>query len=252
MITQALILAGGLGTRLRSIVRDRPKAMASTGEKPFLEHQIEFLRGFGAESIILCVGYLHEQIKDYFGDGKKFGVHIAYAIEHELLGTGGAIKNAEALLNDRFLALNGDSFLDLDLRKFVQSHKMSCKKNQAGVGTLALVEVEETTSYGAITIDDAGRVLSFKEKTAEDNTSKLVSAGIYALEKKVLNFIPPQQKISLEKETFPALLLSGYLLYGFRSNGFFVDIGTPQGYRIFQDYIGEKDYGYQRQGAASY
>ncbi|MFQ5628389.1 MAG: nucleotidyltransferase family protein [bacterium] len=250
MITQALILAGGLGTRLRSIVNDRPKAMANLGEKPFLEYQIEFLRRFGIEFVVLCVGYLHEQIKEYFGDGKKNGVQIAYAIEQELLGTGGAIKNAKALLNDSFLALNGDSFLDLDLGEFARFHRASCEENQACLGSLALAEIEEKGSYGAITVDDSNRILSFKEKPTEKNDSKLISAGVYILENQALNFIPPKQTVSLEKETFPALLLSGYSLYGFRSKGFFVDIGTPQGYRIFQDYIGEKDYGYQEQGAA--
>lgn len=252
MITQALILAGGLGTRLRTIVKDRPKAMAEMGEKPFLAHQLNFLRRWGVESVVLCVGYLHEQIQDYFGNGDDFGLHISYSIEKELLGTAGAIKNAEAMLDERFLALNGDSFLDLDFRQFVQFHQAARRKNRACLGSLALTMVEENHSYGAIATDATDRILSFKEKTPDKNASRQVSAGVYILEKKGLNFVPPLQKVSLEKETFPALLLSGYSLYGFRSSGFFVDIGTPAGYRIFQHYIGEKGYDYQKQSAASH
>jgi NDP-sugar pyrophosphorylase family protein len=250
MITQALILAGGLGTRLRSIVSDKPKPMASMGEKPFLAYQIEFLQSYGIESVVLCVGYLHEQIQDYFGDGKAYGVQIEYAVEKELLGTGGAMKNAVALLENSFLALNGDSFLDLDIHRFVKIHDEARAKNKTCLGTLALTEIENNGSYGAITVDGLSRILSFKEKSTEQNASKFVSAGVYVLEKQALDFIPPNQKVSLEKETFPALLLSGYSLHGFLSKGFFVDIGTPGGYHVFRDYIGEKEYGYQGQSAA--
>lgn len=250
MIKQALILAGGLGTRLRSIVSDKPKAMASMGEKPFLAYQIEFLHNYGVESVVLCIGYLHEQIQDYFGDGRAYGVQIEYVVEKELLGTGGAIKNAEMKLDDQFLALNGDSFLDLDVHQFVKFHEEARAKSRACLGTLALTEIENNGSYGAIAIDNAQRILSFKEKSTEKSISRLVSAGIYALEKHALNFIPPNQKVSLEKETFPAFLLSGYSLYGFLSKGFFVDIGTPGGYHSFRDYVGEVEYGYQGQSAA--
>ena len=119
---QAIILAGGLGTRLKTLVNDRPKAMAHVNDKPFLEYQIDFLKKNNIDQIILCVGYLREKIQEYFGDGRKWDITINYAVEKKLLGTAGALKNAEKYINSSFFVLNGDSFLDIDLPGMASFH----------------------------------------------------------------------------------------------------------------------------------
>src|SRR5919112_1675155 len=121
---RALVLAGGLGTRLRSLLNDRPKPMAQVAGKPFLEYQIEMLRLHGFQDLVLCVGYLARHVQEYFGDGRGWGVHIDYAVETELLGTAGAIKNAQNFIDkDPFLVLNGDSYLEADLRELADFHR---------------------------------------------------------------------------------------------------------------------------------
>jgi NDP-sugar pyrophosphorylase family protein len=234
---QALILAGGLGTRLRSIVADRPKPMVDVGGKPFLAYQLEFLRSHQIAHLILCVGHLHEKIQEYFGHGENWGVKIDYAIEEELLGTGGALKNAEKYLNGTFLVLNGDSYFDIDLSKLVQFHNDKKNKSQSCLGAIALTEVRDARSFGSISLDAENKILSFQEKIAGSNCSTHINAGIYILEPALVNFIPPSQKVSLERETFPMILEKGNLLFGCPSKGFFVDIGTPEGYHLFQRYI---------------
>jgi NDP-sugar pyrophosphorylase family protein len=237
---QAVILAGGLGTRLRSVVSDKPKPMAEIKGKPFLEYQIEFLRRHKIGDVVLCVGYLHRVVQDYFRDGAPWGVRVKYAVEDELLGTAGAVKNAEKHLQERFVLLNGDSFFDFDLSALLQFHLAWRSEDRSAVGSIALTEVDDLSSYGAITIDARGKILSFEEKSGASKTAKHINAGVYVLEKEVLSFIPPMQKVSLERETFPALLQDGKALMGFSTRGFFADIGTPDGLHTFQHYVLEK------------
>jgi NDP-sugar pyrophosphorylase family protein len=250
---QALILAGGLGTRLRAVVNDRPKPMASIengsagSAKPFLEYQLEFLKSHRITHMIFCVGHLHQHIQKYFGNGSQWGVRIDYSIEEKLLGTGGAIKHAENYLNGTFLALNGDSFFGIDLGELIQFHLDKKAKMQQGdyLGTIALTEVQEATGYGLVTLNRDHRILNFAEKSAgrsaESSGSNWVNAGIYILEPETLNFIPPSRKVSIERETFPSVLKSGRYLGGYCRAGFFVDIGTPAGYRQFRSYVKERD-----------
>ena len=237
---QAIILAGGLGTRLRSVVADKPKPMAYVAGNPFLEYQIAFLKRYQIVDLIFCVGYLHEQIQQHFGCGEKWGVNINYAIEPELLGTAGALRNAEGYLNGSFLVLNGDSYFDVDLNKLIQFHRDKKAREQNCLGTLALTEVAETSRYGTISVNQDSRILRFSEKSAPASASSQINAGIYVLETEILQFIPPSQKVSLEREIFPAILANGHLLFGCPLNGFFVDIGTPEGYHLFKRYIEER------------
>lgn len=270
---QALILAGGLGTRLQSIVNDRPKPMADISNKPFLEHQLEFLRSFQIRELIFCVGHLHEHIEAYFGDGSRWGVQIQYSIEETLLGTGGAVKLAERYIKGAFLTMNGDSFFDINLDELRRFHEDSRGKDSRGasekgsrgeitqsisplpprppaplpryLGTLALTEVHDAGNYGSVSLDQERRILNFVEKSTDLNGSaQLINAGIYVLEPEIFRFIPPDRKVSLERETFPAILAGGYTLGGYPGRGFFVDIGTPAGYYQFQHYLKEKSYDY--------
>jgi len=236
---QALILAGGLGTRLRAVVNDKPKPMADIAGKPFIEYQIRLLQRDGIDNVIFCVGYLYEQIQNHFGDGKAWGMKFDYSIEEELLGTAGALKLAQKFIREPFLVLNGDTYLDLDLRELVKFHQQRTER-RGGLGTMALTEIQDAKNYGSVTIGAADEILSFNEKFASTAPSQLINAGIYLLEPAVLDFIAPARKVSLEKETFPALLNQGHRLFGYATDGYFVDIGTPAGYQGFQHYISGK------------
>lgn len=239
-----MILAGGLGTRLRPLVSDKPKPMADIDSKPFLEYQVTFLKRYGFTHFIFCVGYLYQQIQDYFGDGSRWEVRIDYSIEEEPLGTGGALKHAEAYVHDTFLALNGDSFLDADLSQLVQSHGQN-RPSQRRLGTIALTRVEEPDRYGTVRLGPRNEILEFLEKTAdgserEARREQYINAGIYVLEPEILRMIPRSRKVSIERDVFPSLLAGGGGLYGCFLDGFFVDIGTPAGYEKLQDYLKER------------
>jgi NDP-sugar pyrophosphorylase family protein len=237
---QALILAGGLGKRLKPVINDRPKPMASLGDKPFLQYQLEWLKRQDIDHLILCLGYRHQQIQDYFGDGEQLGLHIEYSIEEELMGTGGAIRLAERYIRGSFLVLNGDTFFDIDLANLARFHHAH-KEVQEYVGSIALSEVDDIGSFGSVKLDNRNRITSFLEKQGNGSsgraTSGLVNAGIYVLEPEILRFIPADRKVSIERETFPAVLESGRALGGYRADGVFIDIGTPEGYVRFKNYF---------------
>jgi NDP-sugar pyrophosphorylase family protein len=231
---QALILAGGLGTRLRPLVSDRPKPLAEVQGKPFLAYQLEQLRAGGLRELVFCVGYLADQIQAYFGDGGAWGVHIAYAVETTPLGTAGAIKNAQRFVNGPFLALNGDSYLELNFQAMVEHHRRQRAADPRLLGTLAAVSVDDASAYGTLVLDEAGRIVRFREKDAAGQG--WINGGVYVLEPELLDLIPPKQAVSIEKETFPQALEQGYRLLAYPVRGFFVDIGTPEGYRRFQQF----------------
>ncbi len=236
---QALILAGGLGTRLRAVVNDKPKPMAEVAGKPFIEYQIKLLQRDGVQHVIFCVGYLYEQILNHFGDGKAWGMKFEYSIEEDLLGTAGALKLAQKFIRGPFLVLNGDTYLDIDLRELRKFHQQRTER-RGGLGTMALTEIQDAKEYGAVTIGAADEIINFNEKFASAAPAQLINAGIYMLEPTVLDFIAPAKKVSLERETFPALLNQGHRLFGYATDGYFVDIGTPAGYQGFQQYISGK------------
>jgi D-glycero-alpha-D-manno-heptose 1-phosphate guanylyltransferase len=231
-----LILAGGLGTRLRSLVPNRPKPMAQVKGKPFLEYQIDQLRSHGFKNLVLCVGHLAHDIQDYFGDGRNWGVQIIYAVEKELLGTAGAIKNAQNFIEDTFLVLNGDTYLEVDFRELVACHRFwQQSADHRTIGTLAIVAVEDATSYGKIEVDAETRILSFAEKA--DTEPGWINGGVYVLEPGILDSIPTGRTVSAEKEIFPLVLQQDRHMFGYPVQGFFVDIGTPKGYHRFCRYV---------------
>ena len=235
---KALILAGGLGTRLRSLLRDRPKPMVQVQGKPFLEYQIEQLYAQGFKDLVLCVGHLACHIQDYFGDGRDWGVHIDYTVETELLGTAGAIKNAQSFIEDTFVVLNGDSYLEADFRGLVEFHRRQHSADPRTMGTIALVEVDDATAYGKIQLNGDARFLRFEEK-AEAGPG-WINGGVYVLEPAILDYIPAGQVVSAEKETFPLILEQNHSMFGYPVQEFFVDIGTPKGYHRFCRYIEEQ------------
>ena len=231
---KTFILAGGLGTRLRPVVRHQPKVMAGIRGRPFLEYQIERLRDQGFTELVLCVGYLANQIVDYFGDGRRLKVRIDYALEEAPLGTAGAIRNGQEFIDDTFLVLNGDSYVEADLRAVMASHRRCRLQDPRSMGTIGSVWSASARSYGRLETAASGRILDCQEKAATG--SSWVNAGVYVLEPALVPLIPGTRPASLEKEIFPRALASGAHLYAHPIRGFFVDIGTPDGYRRFGDY----------------
>ena len=222
---RAAILAGGLGTRLRSVVPEQAKAIAAVGSKPFLLHILGWLRRQGIDEVVLCLGYRWRDIQAIVGDGSSLGLRIEYSVEGTPLGTAGALKHASGLLQDTFLALNGDSYCDISLSQLEDSHR----RNEA-TASLVLVRVSDTSRYGAVEIDESGLITAFREKQQSSSGSGWVNAGIYVLEPSVLSLIPSGVAASLEREVFPMLLARQYRIHGFLAEGYFIDIGTPEAY----------------------
>lgn len=229
---KAVILAGGFGTRLKEVVYDVPKPMALVAGKPFLEHQIRFLRDNGITDIILAVYYMSDKIKSYFGDGTKFKVNITYSEEEIPLGTAGAVKKAQKYIDDTFLVLNGDSYSQINLAEFLEFHK-SKKSNF----TISLVKSKDSLNYGT-TLLDGSKITAFCEKNqpCETNGEFFINSGIYIFEPKIFDYIEPDKNVSFEKEIFPRLSKEG-LLYGFTYEGYFMDIGRPETYEHFRKNI---------------
>jgi D-glycero-alpha-D-manno-heptose 1-phosphate guanylyltransferase len=225
---QALILAGGAGTRLRSVLGDDlNKPMAPIADKPFLEYLIMRLQQQHVVDIVLCVGYKSDLIQSYFGQGDRWGVHLTYSHETEFLGTGGAVKWAESVVHgDAFLVLNGDSFFDVDLGELARFHR-----SVSATATLALAHVDNAQRYGTVQLDDEYRIVGFAEKDTGARAG-LINGGIYVLTREVLDMIPHGHIYSLEREVFPALTARN--LYGRPFPGFFIDIGVPADYARLQ------------------
>lgn len=217
-----LILAGGLGTRLRSAYDDGPKVMAPVDGRPFLWYLLTSLAKAGLEQVVLCVGYRHDQIHEWLGDGSGFGLAVSYSYETEQLGTAGALRLAHSryVSAPRFMAMNGDSLLQADFGAMYEAH-MSSK----GLATMAVAAVSDTSRYGSVDIDDDGNVQCFREKSG-DRVSGYINGGIYLFESAVMDFVPQGRAVSLEREVLPLLKAEG--LMAFPCQGYFIDIGVPE------------------------
>lgn len=224
---KALLLAGGLGTRLRPLTERWPKPMALVGNRPWLEHVLLHLKEEGIREFVMAVKHAPDTIRDYFGDGSRWGVQIQYAVEDSLRGTAGAIKNAEPLLGARFIVLNADIIQKTPLVPLLEFHK----KSRALV-TIGLTEVEDPSHYGVVEQDESGRIVRFVEKPApHEAPSRRINAGIYVMEKEALAYIPPNREVSIERETFPLLIERHGGVFGFLLNGYWLDMGTTERYR---------------------
>ena len=224
----ALLLVGGLGTRLLAVVSSAPKPLAPVGKKTFLDLLVRQLRNQGFRRLIMCTGHLADQIENHFRDGRDWDVEIEYSRELQPLGTGGAVKFAERLLRDsgEFLVMNGDSFMETDLHRLLQ---VRCEPS--GIASMAVRHVENASRYGTVRTDKGGRITAFLEKTGR-GLSGTVNAGVYAFDRKILQYLP-EGPSSLEKDIFPALLPSG--IYALEEPGMFIDIGTPEDYARAQE-----------------
>jgi D-glycero-alpha-D-manno-heptose 1-phosphate guanylyltransferase len=217
---RAFVLCGGLGTRLRQVLADRPKSMALISGKPFLQLLIQRLKSQGIGEVILGTGYMAEKIERYFGSGNDLAIRIRYSKEREPLGTGGALKLAEPLISDPVLVLNGDSYVEWSL---VPMAELFAAKDADAV--IVLQAVDDVSRYGSVVLDRGGRIAEFVEKGARGGPG-LINAGVYLLRKQIVRDLPTGTPISLEKEVFPRLLDRG--VYGLVCTGPFIDIGIPE------------------------
>lgn len=223
----AVILCGGLGTRLKPVVSDRPKVLAKIGDIAFLDVLLSSLAKYELKNILLCVGYLKEQIKAHFNSN----YNIKFSEENEPLGTGGALKKAKPLIKSNpFIVLNGDSICNINFREFYEFHI-----NKKGILSMVLARTKKVQDFGSVMLDNSQRITSFKEKVTCTNEC-LVNAGIYLMQKEVFSYMPDEKYFSLEYDLFPRLIDDK--CYGFITESELIDIGTPERYEKAINLIG--------------
>jgi NDP-sugar pyrophosphorylase family protein len=214
--------------------------MAPILGQPFLEYLLRDLSAAGIRTAILCVGYLKEQIRAYFGDGFSAGLTIRYSEERAPLGTAGALGNARDLIAESpFLLLNGDTYASIDYGRLAAYHREKVVSAGA-IGTIVVARVSNDSASGRIHLAEDGRVRTFREKELRDGSPCLANAGVYFFESGIFRFIPETVPASLERDTIPAALDAGRALYGFPAEGDFIDIGTPEGYQKMCDLLAKR------------
>jgi mannose-1-phosphate guanylyltransferase len=229
--TEAVLLVGGKGTRLRPLTVHTPKPMVPAAGVPFLTHQLARARAAGIEHIVLATSYLAEVFEPYFGDGSALGLELEYVTETDPLGTGGAIRNVAHRLRsapgDPVLVFNGDILTGLDIRALVDTHR----RTRADV-SLHLTKVPDPRAFGLVPTDADGRVTAFLEKpqTPEEIVTDQINAGAYVFTRSVIDDIPAGRPVSVERETFPDLLAAGAHLQGMVDSTYWLDLGTPQAF----------------------
>lgn len=241
---QALILAGGFGTRLRPLTLNLPKPVVPLVNRPILAYQIELLKRAGITDIILSLNYQPDKIQEVIGNGEKYGVKIRYVTEPEPLGTAGAVKFAEEFINKTTVILNGDNLINLDISSVTKYHQ---EKN--ATATIVLQKIENPIGYGLVEIDSENNVLDFLEKPSAEDLTKIstrtVNAGTYVLEPNVLELIPKDKNYSFEYGVFPELLKRNDKFLAFVDDSYWLDVGTPQRYLFaHQEIINHKVSGF--------
>ena len=222
-----ILLVGGFGTRLKPLTSESPKPMLPVAGLPVTEHQILAAKKAGIHTLVLATSYLSEVFTPYFGDGSKWGMKILYAVEKEPLGTGGAIRNAAQMLDlehlgdEPIVVFNGDVLSRHSIADQITFHQA-----HSADATLHLIEVEDARAFGCVPTDDEGRVTAFLEKMDNPVTNS-INAGCYVFQPSVLNRIPLGDVVSIERETFPALVASGRPVFGYKEQAYWLDVGTP-------------------------
>lgn len=226
---KAVILAGGLGTRLQPYTTFLPKAMLPLGDRPLLEHLIEWIKNSGLDSFVLCVSYLRKTIEDYFEDGSRFGVKIEYAVANRPLATAGQLKTAQEFLDETFVCVYGDSVFDFNLKNMIDYHKR--KKSFV---TMGLYEYKTRLPYGFIEMDKTNRVKEWQEKPEVKGN---INIGCYAMEPGILNFIPENKPYGMDLVIRSALAKKNKVM-GYPIKKGFLDIGDKASYRrAYQHYL---------------
>jgi len=227
----AVILAGGLGTRLRPVLSDRPKVLAEVLGRPFLTYLLDQLSYAGARKVILCTGYMGDRLQEVYGDTYK-SLHLLYSQEDEPLGTGGALRLALPLIKSNpVLVMNGDSYIHADLNSYVDWF-FHIDRN----ASVLLAKMPDTSRYGTVKVKKDKSVSAFEEKEKAKGAG-WINAGVYLVKTSLLKSIPSGKAFSLEREFFPSLVGNG--LFGYQCKGRFIDIGTPESYIKAEKFFGE-------------
>lgn len=232
-----ILLVGGFGTRLKPLTNQTPKPMLPIGGLPLTEHQLLAAKKAGINTVILATSYLSEVFTPYFGDGSKWGMKLLYAVEKEPLGTGGAIRNAAAMVgfadtSEDFVIFNGDVLSKHDIASQLSFHK-ECSADV----TLHLIKVADARAFGCVPTDKTGRVSDFLEKMDNPLTND-INAGCYIFNPTVISAIPEGKVVSIERETFPQLVKSGRPVFGYHEQSYWLDIGTPAAlFKGSRDYV---------------
>lgn len=228
-LVKAVVLAGGLGTRLKPYTLFLPKPMLPLGNKPVLEHQLEWLRKHGVKDVTIAVGYMKRIIEDHFGDGKEFGLKINYARSNRPLGTAGQLKSAEEYVSTTFLCLYCDSLLDFDLKDAVAFHQ-----SERALVTMILMKYATNLRYGFINLDDTSAVTSWREKP---KITGLINIGYYIMEPRFLEYIPKGKMFGMDNAVRTALKKNERIV-GYVAKGDFIDIGDKKSYRLaYEQYL---------------
>jgi mannose-1-phosphate guanylyltransferase len=223
---KAVILVGGLGTRLRPLTCNTPKPMIPLVNRPFIEHMLENLRAQGIDEVILAVQYLAERFRELLGSGSRLGLKLHIVEEPEPRGTAGAVRNVAHMLDGTTFVFNGDVVTDLDLRAMLAYHRERGSKL-----TIALTPVEDPTAFGLVETDDTGRIRRFIEKPNRDEvTTNTINAGTYLIEPEMVQYIPPAQHYMFERGLFPLALQTGDPMYGYMARAYWTDVGKPSTY----------------------
>lgn len=232
-VKKAMILAAGLGTRLRPLTLEVPKVLVPVGGVPLLERTLAWLRRYGIEEVAINLHHLGEKVVDYLGDGSRFGMTVMYSWEDELLGTAGGVKKVEYFFDDTFVVVYGDVLTNLDLGAMVRLHTL-----RNAVATLALTPLRDGERAGVVWVNEDGRATKFVEKpgarvVADPDAKAFANGGVYVLKKQVLEKVPPCFFGDFGYDVFPKIISNGFAVYGYvlGPSEYLVDIGTPEGYR---------------------
>ncbi len=229
---KAVILAGGLGTRLRPLTFSRPKPMIPLLNEPVTQHILSYLKKHGVDDIVITTNYLREHLERHFGTGEAQGLTLHYPVEETPLGTAGCVKNIADQLTDTFVVIQGDNITDIDLTKVIAYHR-----KKGAQATVALLPVEDTSQFGIAEVADDGRIKQFLEKPGkEESFSNLANVGVYVLEPDVLDYVPANAFFDFSRDLFPALV-EEEAIYGYHASGFWVDVGQPAGYTVARDWL---------------
>ena len=231
-----VVLAGGFGTRLRSVLEDLPKPLAPVGNKCFLECLLCNLKRNGLYDYTFCLHYMADRIAGLFGNGEEYGVNIGYSIEAEPMGTAGAVGLLRDNIKEAFCVINADTYLELDIQDFIAAHKSS-----GGITTIAVTRVADTGRYGSVVLDEAGCVKGFSEKGESTASDGFINAGLYIFEPEIFSYIPENCFVSMEKSVFPRLLRAGREISTYKNVANFFDIGIPADYESFRQWMTGSD-----------
>jgi mannose-1-phosphate guanylyltransferase len=223
-VREAVVLAGGEGTRLRPLTNNRPKPLLPVLGRPCIEYSLRALSSAGIEVIDLACAYKGKEVVNQLGDGKALGLNIEYAFEETPMGTAGAVKLLERKLPEVFVVVMGDTLMDIDFEKVIRFHQ----EHQAMI-TIALTEVSNPSEYGIVGLDHRSRIVRFREKPVPAEAfSNLINAGVYVIQREAFRFVPEATKFDFSKNLFPKLMELGHPLYGVKLQGMWKDIGRPR------------------------